>query len=67
VKPAKVSAKFVAGFVPFLGAAVSVTISRHILKQLIASAKFYENKIKDASTPESPLASRLALGPGPGG
>lgn len=49
---AKVSAKFLAGFVPFVGAAVSVTISRHILKQLVASAEsYYENKIKDARTP----------------
>jgi hypothetical protein len=46
---AKVSAKFVAGLVPFLGAAVSVTISRHILKELVASAKlYYANKIEDA-------------------
>jgi hypothetical protein len=49
---AKVSAKFMAGLVPFLGAAVSVTISRHVLKELVASAQlYYENKIKDARTP----------------
>jgi hypothetical protein len=46
---AKVSAKFVAGFVPFLGAAVSLSISRHVLNEFLASAKlYYEHKVKDA-------------------
>jgi hypothetical protein len=47
---AKVSAKLVAGFVPFLGAAVSLTISRHVLSECLASAKlYYEHKVKDTA------------------
>jgi hypothetical protein len=53
----KVSAKFVADFVPILGAAVSVAISRHVLKEFLTSAKlYYEHKIKDATTPKACLA-----------
>jgi hypothetical protein len=49
---AKVSAKFAAGFVPFLGAAVSVAISRHALKKFLDSAKlYYEHNITDTTAP----------------
>jgi len=52
---AKVSAKFgakaLAGFVPFLGAAVSIGISLYILNEFLASAKlYYEHKVKDADS-----------------
>jgi hypothetical protein len=48
----KVSAKFVAGFVPVLGVSVSVTVSRHVLKEFLTPAKlYYEHKIKDATMP----------------
>jgi hypothetical protein len=49
---AKVSAKLVAASVPLLGAAVSLTISRHVLNEFLASAKlYYEHKVQDTSAP----------------
>jgi hypothetical protein len=48
---AKFGAKALAGFVPFLGAAVSIGISLYILDEFLTSAKlYYEHKVKDTDS-----------------
>lgn len=48
---AKFGAKTLTGFVPFLGAVVSVGISLYVLDEFLASARdYYECKVRDAST-----------------
>ena len=48
---AKIGAKALVGFVPLFGAAVSVGSSLYILDEFLISARrYYEHKVKDAST-----------------